>query len=328
MKKLLVENDAPVVARVYDIADCGPMNRFVANGRIVHNSGGNKANAQNIPNRGPDRIVREAMIAPPGHKIVVGDSSNIELRVAMAAAGEKEVMAKIENGVDLYCDFATKLFGREITAENEMERKLGKIAMLSLQYGAGAATFKEMVRLQAKKILTDEEAQQIVELYRAVHKQVGNLWTHCGNNVLSAIHNRTLLYGVDVNSWALTTIDGFAVPGSPGVCYYDLKLSGNEGWTYQSGKTRVKIYGGKVVENLCQYLARQIVMWQTARINERFPVALSVHDEVVCVVPDRKVEECVSYMTESLSLAPKWCRGAIPLACEVGVGASYGSAKH
>lgn len=291
-------------------------------------SGGNGINAQNIPNRGPDRLIREAIVAPEGHKVVVGDSSNIELRVAMAVAGELEVLEKIESGVDLYCDFAGKLFGRTITKEDYAERMLGKIAMLSLQYGAGAKTFREMVRVQAKKVITEEEAQHIVDLYRTVHSNIRRLWKHCNDNVLQAIYEENFLYSVDVNSWALTTRDGFHVPGLPGVYYHDLQFDPSAGeWTYESGKTRPKIYGGKVVENLCQHLARHIVMWQTARVNEKYPVALSVHDEIVCVVPDDQVEACKEYMTESLSLAPKWCRGEVPLACEVDSGESYGHAK-
>jgi len=291
-------------------------------------SGGNGINAQNIPNRGPDRLIREAIIAPPGHKVVVGDSANIELRVAMAAAGQQDVVEKLEAGVDLYCDFASKLYGREITKKDGNERMLGKIAMLSLQYGAGANTFKEMVRVQAKKDISADEAQQIVDLYRNVHGDVRKLWHHCNDRVLRAIHDGQYLYSVDVHGWALTMRDGYGVPGLPGVYYHDLKFNHADGeWTYESGKTRPKIYGGKIVENLCQHLARHIVLWQTARVNERYPVALSVHDEIVCVVPDEDVDDCVEYMTESLSLAPKWCRGQIPLDCEVGVGISYGTAK-
>lgn len=80
-------------------------------------------------------------------------------------------------------------------------------------------------------------------------------------------------------------------------------------------------------ENYCQHVARQIVMWQTARINERYPVALSVHDEAVCVVKESEADAARAYMEECLSLAPPWCRGQIALACETGVGPSYGDAK-
>ena len=81
------------------------------------------------------------------------------------------------------------------------------------------------------------------------------------------------------------------------------------------------------VENLGQYLAGRIVMWQTARFNQRYPVALSVHDEVVAVVKNQDLDEARAYLEECLSLAPPWCRGVIPLACETGVGQSYGMAK-
>ena len=120
----------------------------------------------------------------------------------------------------------------------------------------------------------------------------------------------------------------------PGVVYRNLRREkmirdGREemAWVYTMGAEKVKIYGGKVVENLGQYLAGRIVMWQTARFNQRYPVALSVHDEVVAVVKNQDLDEARAYLEECLSLAPPWCRGVIPLACETGVGQSYGMAK-
>lgn len=291
-------------------------------------SGGNQINMQNVPARGEGSEIRNAIIAPPGYKVVVGDSSNIELRVAMAAAGQNDVLAKLAAGIDLYCDFASKLFGHPVTKEDKAERMLGKIAMLSLQYGAGAEKFREMVRIQTKRILTLEEAQDIVNLYRAVHGYVTTLWRYCGNDVLQFIHNRDVLRSVDVNGWFLTTHEGFALPGFPGVVYKKLHKDVDGQWVYQSGTgSEVKIYGGKVVENLCQHAARQIVLWQTACIHDRYPVALSVHDEIVCVVPDAEAERCADYMRAVLATAPKWCRGKIPLAGEVNIGQSYGEAK-
>jgi len=100
-------------------------------------SGGNSINWQNIPARGPSAGLRDALLAPPGHTVLVGDSSNIELRTVMALAGQDDVLLKLANGVDLYCDFASKLFGRDITKKDKAERFLGKTAMLGLQYGAG-----------------------------------------------------------------------------------------------------------------------------------------------------------------------------------------------
>lgn len=293
-------------------------------------SGGNSINWQNIPARGPSAGLRDALLAPLGHTVLVGDSSNIELRTVMALAGQDDVVDKLRNGVDLYCDFASKLFGRVITKADKAERQLGKVAMLSLQYGAGAERFQEMVRLAARvdkalQPISLDSAYSIVDLYRSVHWKVVQLWKHCQEVILPDIAAGCTMRPVDVNGWFITQWDGFGRPGEPGVVYKDLKYDGKE-WTYTMGRSRVRIYGPKVVENLSQHAAMQIVMWQTARINERYPVKLSVHDEAVCVVPDDELVDARAYMEQCLSLTPKWCR-SIPVACETGAGESYGDAK-
>lgn len=296
-------------------------------------SGGNQVNWQNLPARGPSAGLRDALLAPPGHTVLVGDSSNIELRTVMALAGQDDVLDKLSAGVDLYCDFASRLFGRTITKADRAERFLGKTAMLGLQYGAGAPRFQEMVRLAARsdpsiKEITLDEAYSIVGLYRQIHTGVTELWDRCQHVILPDIANGCSLINVDVNGWFITQKDGFGRPGEPGVVYHDLKYdSKDKEWSYQMGRQRVRIYGPKVVENLSQHAAMLIVMWQTARINQKLPIKLSVHDEAVTIVRDELVAESLAYMEECLSMAPQWCRGIIPVACETGVGRSYGDAK-
>ena len=293
-------------------------------------SGGNSINWQNIPARGPSAGLRDALLAPLGHTVLVGDSSNIELRTVMALAGQDDVLLKLANGVDLYCDFASKLFGRTITKADKGERFLGKTAMLGLQYGAGAKRFQEMVRLAKRtdptvELIDLDRAYAIVDLYRSVHYKVVELWKRCDKVILPDIANGCSMLNVDVNGWFITQWDGFGRPGEPGVMYNELKYDGNE-WTYLMGKARVGIHGAKVVENLSQHAAMRIVMWQTARINQRYPVKLSVHDEAVCVVKNDELDEARAYMEECLAMTPKWCR-SIPVACETGIGGSYGDAK-
>ena len=294
-------------------------------------SGGNKINWQNIPARGPSAGLRKALRAPEGYKVLVGDSSNIELRVVMAASGQVDVVKKLRDGVDLYCDFASKLFGRAVTKADVPERMLGKVAMLSLQYGAGAERFQDMVRVMARGMpalqpISIDRAQEIVQIYRRTHHKVVQLWKYCNDVVLPQIANGQDLQPVDVNGWCVTQNNGFGRAGEPGVVYHDLKQTDGE-WNYQMGRMRVRIHGPKMVENLGQHLAMKVVMWQTARINQKEPVALSVHDEAVCVVRNDLITESRRYMEECLSLAPLWCREHLPVACETGVGESYGEAK-
>ena len=295
-------------------------------------SGGNSINWQNIPARGPSAGLRDALMAPVGHSVLVGDSSNIELRTVMALAGQDDVLEKLRRGVDLYCDFASKLFGRTITKADKAERFLGKTAMLGLQYGAGAKRFQEMVRLAKRtdpsvELIDENRAFAIVDLYRSVHGKVVELWRHCNDIILPDIANGCSMMNVDVNGWFITQWDGFGRPGEPGVVYFDLQWDRTaREWTYIMGKQRVRIFGPKVVENLSQHAAMRIVMWQTARINQRYPVKLSVHDEAVTVPRTEELTEARAYMEECLAMTPKWCR-SIPVACETGVGQSYGEAK-
>lgn len=296
-------------------------------------SGGNKVNWQNLPARGISAGLRKAIMAPDGCTLLVGDSSNIELRTVMALAGQKDIVDKVRAGVDLYCDFASKLFGRTITKANYAERFLGKTAMLGLQYGAGAPRFQEMVRIASTTVpgvepITLNRAYEIVDLYRQVHSKVVELWNRCHDVILPDIANGCSMLNVDVNEWFITQRDGFGRPGEPGVMYHDLKYNpSSKEWDYQMGRQRARIYGPKIVENLTQHAAMKIVMWQTARINQRYPVVLSVHDEAVCVVPDDELTEAKLYMEQCLNMTPMWCRGHIPVACEVDSGQSYGDAK-
>lgn len=288
-------------------------------------SGGNKVNAQNLPNRGHDRVLRNALKAPPGYKVVVGDSSNIELRVAMTLAGQEDALADLRSGVDLYCEFASTVFGRPITKADEKERFLGKTAMLFLQYGAGAAKYMDSLRNMGTRVDL-RTAYDITEKYRCRYNKIVALWRRLDNKILTAIAAGQHWLKVDEAEWFLTTHDGLVIPGTLGITYKDLKLVDDE-WSYDNGRGRVKLYGGKVMENISQHAARHIVALQALRVHARYPVKLLVHDEIVCVVPEDQAEDCAAYMLESLSVAPKFCDGKIPLKGEVGIGDSYGEAK-
>jgi DNA polymerase len=297
-------------------------------------SGGNQINWQNIPVRGPSAGLRKAIKAPPGYKVIAVDSSNIELRVAMAGAGQVDAVEDIRryDGIpeaqrtsDLYCDFASQIYGRVITRADEFERRVGKIGRLSLQYGAGWLKYKEMVRIETGQSLTDEEARRVVDLYRTLMGKVVQWWGYCEAAVLGEIFNGGgNLIPVDANAWCITTHNGFGVLGAPGIVYKDLRRN-QDGWVYtMNDHEEIKLYGGKVVENFCQHVARQIVMWQTVKLNDVYPVALSAHDEAVFIAADEEVDEAVAYATQCFTTNPPWCEEQIPLACEVGVGQSYG----
>lgn len=309
--------------RLLGIATRGPLPvplNYAGAKTTLRHSGGDQLNLQNL-NRGSE--LRKSIIAPPGHKIVVGDSSNIELRLVMALAGQTDAIDKIRNGVDLYCDFASDIYGRPITKADEEERFVGKQGMLSLQYMASAQRFKEMLRQKGRNI-TDAEAEHIVQLYRRKHWRVRDLWRYCEETVIPAIARGDSMIPVDVNGWLLTTTNGFALPGELGVQYNGLSKT-HEGWRYEDGTVGgSSIYGAKSVENGTQYGARQVVMYQALLVGTRYRVVHSVHDELVCCVPEDQAEDCKKFMQECLSIAPKWAEGKLPVTGEVKMGDNYG----
>ena len=99
--------------------------------------------------------------------------------------------------------------------------------------------------------------------------------------------------------------------------------TGKSEMVYTSKGLPVRIYGGKVVENICQAVARQVVAEQMLRVSKRYKVVLTVHDAVAIIAKEDEAREARLHLEECMSWVPKWATG-LPLACESGVGASYG----
>jgi DNA polymerase len=95
-------------------------------------------------------------------------------------------------------------------------------------------------------------------------------------------------------------------------------------WTY--GEHGKKLYGGKLTENIVQAVARCVMTDGMLRIQKRYPCVLTVHDEVVVLVPDSEVEEAEPWVYEQMVREPSYMKG-IPLDAETGVGKRYGDAK-
>jgi DNA polymerase len=119
--------------------------------------------------------------------------------------------------------------------------------------------------------------------------------------------------GIKLPSGLLMRYDGLtALEDSKGLQYH-----------YKTRRGHIKIYGGKVIENACQAIARCIIGEQMLKIAKKYRVVLTVHDAVACIVPENQVEEAVQYVTECMTWTPDWAEG-LPVNCEVGYGKSYG----
>lgn len=245
--------EARQVAVVYDIANCGPRNRFSANGKLVHNSGGDKMNWQNM---GRGSKLRDSVVAPPGDVIIVGDSSNIEARVLCWLACQKDAVeifhkADAKLGPDVYCTMAERIYNRPINKhDNPSERQLGKTAVLGLGYGMGGTKFVSAVRTMAKQSIDEQTAKMVVDVYRNTHPMVVDLWKRA-EQALGFILKGVEGVSVDARGIVKTCKDGLVLPNGLKIKYPELQYSSarGEGYSYFDGRARTKIYGGKVVEN-------------------------------------------------------------------------------
>lgn len=289
-------------------------------------SGEDGLNLQNLPNRG-DNTIRRAMKAPRGHKLVVVDSSNIELRTNHCLAGQQDTIEKLIAGKDLYKDFAATLYGVPVDEVTKEQRFVGKVAHLSLGYGCGWRKFQDMVR-QYGGSLSDEEAENIVTTWRKTFRQVVRSWYDGADQLLKAM-SRGGDFALPSAPFVRTMGGLLITPPRHYIQYPKLRLR-EDGYVYDSKKYRTqvetKIYGGKTIENLCQHISRNILAEQLVTISDRYPVALMVHDEFVAVVPEDEAEEALEWMIEVMSTSPDWWPD-IPLAAEGDIAERYGDAK-
>jgi hypothetical protein len=108
--------------------------------------------------------------------------------------------------------------------------------------------------------------------------------------------------------------------------YNDLQAEETERglqFTYKTRRGRTKIYGGKLIENVCQGIARCIMADQMVRISKRYRVLLTVHDSVICCVEDSEVDEAAAYVSECMRWTPEWAN-TLPVRGDVEVGKNYG----
>lgn len=312
-------------------------------------SGGDKMNLQNLPRGG---ALRKSIRAPKGHKLVAVDSSQIEARVVAWLAGQADLVEDFRNGVDIYSKFASMVYGRPVDRKrkeldangkefnpDKVEGFVGKTCILGLGYGMGWEKFKGTLKIGAGGMSVDfdaEQAQNTVNIYRSKYAHIAQSWRTATSALARMTTGFETEFGVGIH--LRCTPEGIHLPNHTMIRYPNLRFDPAEKqYLYDGRYGPVKIYGGKIVENVVQALAKIVVFDQMAKIDqhmrkldgangERYKVVLTVHDEVVAVVPEHYSKTALDFMVKTMSTAPTWAPD-LPVACEGDVGDSYGDAK-
>lgn len=288
--------------------------------------GSDKINLQNLPRQSP---LKHAIHAPDGYLMIDSDSSQIEARTLAWLAEQNDLVDAFEAGQDVYKIMASRIYGKAVDDISKQERFMGKTTILGAGYGMGADKFRAQLKRDNVELSADE-TKHIIDTYRNSYEWIPILWRQAHNSLDAIINDQLTSFGRN-GIVVVEGRNGIRLPNGLYIKYPNLRKVINENgkseyvYDMKEGKRIVpnRIYGGKVVENVCQALARIIIGEQMLNIARKYKVVMTVHDAIACIVPEDEVETAVEYVQLCMRMRPKWGL-ELPLNCETGYGISYG----
>lgn len=272
------------------------------------------------------QLTRTALIPEDGCRFVVSDFSAIEARVVSWMAGETWVTEAFRQGKDIYCEVASQMFGVPVAKHgpNAELRQKGKIALLACGYGGGVNALKAF---GADKMGMSEELQQeIVDKWRASNPHIVSYWKRVERAAISAVvgHSTTTL-GDLAFKYERGTL-WVHLPSGRAMAYHGAQYAES---SRRQGKTlsymgvdqqtrrwvRVETFGGRLVENLVQAVARDILRDKMLALDAAgFDIRGHVHDEVILSVP-REITDAKEQVSRIMGEELRWTAG-LPLNAE------------
>jgi DNA polymerase len=286
--------------------------------------GTDSVNLQNLPSRGANAgKLKKAILAPEGYVFIDADSAQIEARTLAWESGQDDLVKAFANGEDVYKIMASAIYGTTVDQVTAGGRFVGKTTILGAGYGMGAPKFKAQLKTFGMDI-EEGESKQIIETYRNTYPMIPLLWRESQEALRCMMRGMTMKLGKD----GLLTVNdkGILLPNGLHIYYNGLAEvieNDKRQFTYQTRNGPNKIYGGKVVENFTQAIARCIIGDQMLKIAKRYKVVLTVHDAIGIVARQEEADEARAYVESCMRWVPSWAEG-LPVNCESGMGLSYG----
>ncbi len=265
-------------------------------------------------------LIRTAFVPKPGCRFIVADFSAIEARVIAWLSGEQWRLDVFQNGGDIYCASASQMFGVPVEKHgvNGHLRQKGKIAELALGYGGSVGALTAMGALDMG--LTEEELPTLVKQWRDANPHITKLWWDVDAAAMTAFKEGTTERVGPIAFQCQSGMLFITLPSGRRLCYVKPRLVDNkfgrkslsyEGIGESKKWMRIETYGPKLVENIVQATARDLLALAMLRLrNAGFEIVMHIHDEAVLEVPigQSSVEEVCQFM----AVAPDWAMG-LPL---------------
>jgi len=201
----------------------------------------------------------------------------------------------------------------------------GPVIAHNCGYGMGADKFR--AQLASMGVVLDiMECRRIINAYRMANDRIVALWKESQRALISMVNGTPATLGRTGVLEVVPKQHAIKLPSGLLMRYTAIEYAeGDRGptFSYKARYARTNIYGGKVVENVCQAIARCIIAEQMLRIQKYVPVRMTVHDSLPLIVRDADVDTACKTITECMRWTPDWAAG-LPLDCELKIGKNYG----
>jgi DNA polymerase len=267
-------------------------------------------------------LVRTAFIPSAGNKFVVSDFSAIEARVVAWVAGEEWVLDAFRNGEDIYCKTASMMYHVPVEkhGQNAELRQRGKVACLACGYQGGISAMRAM---DTTGTIPDEELQSVVDQWRSANPNIVKLWRSVELAAKTAIEDHkmhTIRRGI---SFSYRNYNLYiTLPSGRSLVYFGAKLKDGKygdqivykGLNQTTKKWEdTETYGGKLVENIVQGIARDCLAEAMTRVADKgYQIVMHVHDEMIVDVPGEEADPALTLINEMMGKEIEWAPG-LPL---------------
>lgn len=311
--------------------------------------------ALNLQNLGRNSPLRRALAALFGYVVVSADASQIEARVVAWLAGCMKLVQAFRDKRDVYSEFATLVYEYAVNKrDNPGERFVGKTGVLGLGFGMGAPKFVVTCWNQGRAqglspalcTVPIELGTRVVSIYRTEYREVPTLWKVAERMIEAMVLGNDMDYTpphlAGTLSEPVIRVRGQRIylPNGMYLEYNDIRYEQVDSpWkpgtkmrqaVYKYGNETRYTFGGKIIENIVQALARIITMSAAVRLrrqsNFAFPLAGQVHDQLIYVAPKGEAEHVLDTVIEEMRKPLPWCPD-IPLDAEGEIGANLYDAK-
>ena len=265
-------------------------------------------------------LIRTAFIPKPGCRFVVADFSAIEARVLAWLSGEQWRLDVFTSHGKIYEASASSMFHvpmEEITKGSPLRQK-GKLAELGLGFGGAAGALISMGALDMG--LTEEELPPLVAAWRKANPHITQFWWDVDAAAIKAVTEKQKTKVGKIIFEYKSGILFITLPSGRRLSYVKPRMAvnrfGRDSLTYEGISenkkwSRIETYGPKLVENIVQGTARDLLAEAMLRVEKKgYPIVMHCHDEIIAEVPEGTGS--VDEMCEIMAVQPKWAEG-LPL---------------